>query len=717
MGRGGRRARSASKGGSVSNCSNSPPRPRYGERNGRQMATERRRAARERGQRTAASAMWVQQPPTSGQLPPQWPQLSVWPQPTFRAPRLSDLQSHNDAAKKDVTQSSEDSSDIKSDTAKRKKKDKKTKKEKKDKKQKKAKRNSKMACINEEDDGRPTGMISHLEPSDDEANRKDDGVEPDAKDGTAIAGDGNDDAPKKGGVLAENEAIAGSAEKMRQALTALRERREELQEVNAELDQANAELDELDNQLAEAEEELEKEREANKILTSSKSELEEELSKEREANKKLVSRTLEEQSQLTTLRSELDDLQKNNASLTSEVSSLSTQVRERQARLDEVQKSRDALADELAQSKAKLAQTQQEKISVANELETLQSNFTASQADLMVARESAKLIQSQLDESNKKLDKSKDSNSSMLQSKLKHTRAELDRARKEMSASGTEIYNSRRKQAALEKELAKARKRLVSEDARQGLNDAWEQLLSLLQAAAGPDELETGFDKLGAALRTAGFWKLEADTSIPAEDVPENVESHSAERIDDALEPDPLLARLSSDADIAKSNRKHKSLDGQTLERLDKAEKHEKKKEKKSKSEKKSGKDSKEPKDRKHVAEDPEESDLLPHRTDSAGPSSLKRRKSEAASSPASKKNKINVSFESEDKFVTQVSVTAFTSGPLKGKLWVANPLANVMCEKCERRVPQQQGRLQGNPGCSQFMQEKFHCHNCVEDR
>merc|ERR1712070_178887 len=84
----------------------------------------------------------------------------------------------------------------------------------------------------------------------------------------------------------------------------------------------------------------------------------------------------------------------------------------------------------------------------------------------------------------------------------------------------------------------------------------------------------------------------------------------------------------------------------------------------------------------------------------------------DAAAADSERASKVSFAAD-KSELVTQVLVTEYKT--LKEKLWVTNPLANVQCEKCERRVPQQQGRLQGNPGSSQFMQEKFHCSNCVD--
>merc|ERR1711937_256089 len=159
----------------------------------------------------------------------------------------------------------------------------------------------------------------------------------------------------------------------------------------------------------------------------------------------------------------------------------------------------------------------------------------------------------------------KDSNVGTLNAKLKMARLDLDKTRKELSVASTEIYNSRRKQALLSEDLAKLQKTAVSEESRRALSDAWESLLSLLEQQLGPDELEGGFNKLGAALRSAGFWQPDGDANEAAAQV--SMPEHSADRGNDVpspCSPEPPLARLRSETDLAESKnlrleKKHKS--------------------------------------------------------------------------------------------------------------------------------------------------------------
>lgn len=136
-----------------------------------------------------------------------------------------------------------------------------------------------------------------------------------------------------------------------------------------------------------------------------------------------------------------------------------------------------------------------------------------------------------------------------------------------MSLASTEIYNSRRKQASLSEDLAKLRKKAVSEEARRELSDAWGSLLSLLEQQLGPDELEGGFNKLGAALRNAGFWQPDGDAneaSKVSEAAPQEPSADGGTDVPSPCSPEAPLARLRSETDIAESKnirleKKHKS--------------------------------------------------------------------------------------------------------------------------------------------------------------
>jgi len=61
---------------------------------------------------------------------------------------------------------------------------------------------------------------------------------------------------------------------------------------------------------------------------------------------------------------------------------------------------------------------------------------------------------------------------------------------------------------------------------------------------------------------------------------------------------------------------------------------------------------------------------------------------------------------------VAELSVTSYRS--CNEQLWYTNPQANVMCERCKRRVPQKQGRLRG-AGSSSFMCDEFLCNECSD--
>jgi len=62
------------------------------------------------------------------------------------------------------------------------------------------------------------------------------------------------------------------------------------------------------------------------------------------------------------------------------------------------------------------------------------------------------------------------------------------------------------------------------------------------------------------------------------------------------------------------------------------------------------------------------------------------------------------------------VSTTVVASyRDLNEQLWFTNPQANVLCERCKRRVPQKQGQLRGGVGRSSFMCDEFLCGECVD--
>lgn len=95
---------------------------------------------------------------------------------------------------------------------------------------------------------------------------------------------------------------------------------------------------------------------------------------------------------------------------------------------------------------------------------------------------------------------------------------------------------------------------------------------------------------------------------------------------------------------------------------------------------------------------------LLAHRTLRPGPSGLKKKR------PHSRAQKgARLSFVSEHTLAIETVITSFRH--CGEKLWVTNPEANVMCEVCMKRFPQQGGRLSGGTG---FMSHRsFHCHAC----
>jgi len=62
------------------------------------------------------------------------------------------------------------------------------------------------------------------------------------------------------------------------------------------------------------------------------------------------------------------------------------------------------------------------------------------------------------------------------------------------------------------------------------------------------------------------------------------------------------------------------------------------------------------------------------------------------------------------ESLTMEVAITCYRGEPL----WVSMPGAVVVCDSCDRGVPQTMGSLQGAPGHSQFAQDRFICNPCL---
>lgn len=117
-----------------------------------------------------------------------------------------------------------------------------------------------------------------------------------------------------------------------------------------------------------------------------------------------------------------------------------------------------------------------------------------------------------------------------------------------------------------------------------------------------------------------------------------------------------------------------------------------------------------------------QEAEPMPHRTCHNGLPCLRATGGRGANGsgaagrrrPALPLTAATVAFAGGGALVSQITVLSYREQ--RERLWFTNPLNNVFCDLCHRRGPQQDGRLQGPPGCGQFMQDKFFCNECAGD-
>ncbi|CAK0867075.1 unnamed protein product, partial [Prorocentrum cordatum] len=103
----------------------------------------------------------------------------------------------------------------------------------------------------------------------------------------------------------------------------------------------------------------------------------------------------------------------------------------------------------------------------------------------------------------------------------------------------------------------------------------------------------------------------------------------------------------------------------------------------------------------------------MPHRTHAPSRSVLKSKRSKAKGRRSSAQ--FTFADEQEDgELVETVVVQSFRDEA--EELWFSNPQAHVLCERCQRRVPQKQGSLRGGSGVSSFMCDAFLCNQCEAD-
>lgn len=123
-----------------------------------------------------------------------------------------------------------------------------------------------------------------------------------------------------------------------------------------------------------------------------------------------------------------------------------------------------------------------------------------------------------------------------------------------------------------------------------------------------------------------------------------------------------------------------------------------------------------------------QELDEAPHRTHASGPSALRAPSSSprlpgvsprvlpvadlaAMAGGTTPRSGGSVRFAKDQALVSPVSVTSYRE--LKESLWVVAPESSVMCDKCEKRVPQIMGCIRKMPDRPQFMNDEFLCAEC----
>jgi len=126
-----------------------------------------------------------------------------------------------------------------------------------------------------------------------------------------------------------------------------------------------------------------------------------------------------------------------------------------------------------------------------------------------------------------------------------------------------------------------------------------------------------------------------------------------------------------------------------------------------------------------------QELDDAPHRTYSAGPSVLRASRASprlpgvsprvlpvtevaAMAGGTTSRSGGTVRFVNDQALVSPVSVTSYRD--LKESLWVPTAESSVMCDKCEKHVPQTMGVMRKMAGRPQFMNEEFLCAECSTD-
>mmetsp|Transcript_74839 Transcript_74839/g.243039 ORF Transcript_74839/g.243039 Transcript_74839/m.243039 type:complete len:666 (-) Transcript_74839:41-2038(-) len=554
---------------------------------------------------------------------------------------------------------------------------------------------------------------------------------------------------------ATKAASPDDSDRMRQALLALRQRRIDLDNAQAEIEVARGEAQHLQEQLRLAKQELDSEREAQ------------------------VSETVVYQSQISSTKVELEAVQRAKATLASEAEASRVQLRASRAELAEAEKAKasceqdvKAARGELAAVKAQLEEAARERTEAVAEAEAQKAQASAAKAELDDARkgkaaaaeeakaerETAQAQRTELREAQMALLEAQKAKAALLH--------QVDMLRSQLTAARTQVEEAQGRIEFLEEHGGEGGPLSVA--ARVELEASWEALV-----CTGLEQLRTALSTAG--VRTRALTGLHPAAGLPpsASTTPPSSSSGSgggssgsrgkrpASVFDDDELPKSGGGGASGAADARKPPKRKGSRDlAISVEDVPvpRSERRDQRNDKKDKKDKKK-KDKKETKkEAKKVDSDRSEEDIdlgdhtiirssapsaaaaparvaakdsetesqesdgdvrgsgkrktAPlHRNGDIAPSALKRRR---AGRVPPRISFADAAAGGGKPLISAVTVASYRD--LSDLLWFTNPQANVLCERCKRRVPQKMGQLRGGNGGSSFMCDIFYCTDCAHD-
>lgn len=479
-----------------------------------------------------------------------------------------------------------------------------------------------------------------------------------------------------------------------------------------------------------------------------------------QATKALTAELQSAKTALSSSKSQLEGLKKAKAAADQEAASLRTQLAKTKSDLEVAKRAESSWADEAAVLKSKLAST-------TADLEEAQKGKAAKAADCEVAQAQLRACKVEVEELRKARAAMTDETNA-LRAELGAVRADLAREQEAKVLPTKEVEALKQQLSALRSELAKAQRAEAA--AAQEL-----QQLQLTQANGGSvgkavkNELEaaweeftgSGLSRLQKAMAAAGFKVSSSDRAGGPLARRGIAKSQSMEDLESLLRDADTGKAAPSRPSTEKRGKREKAVEQEKPReergRREKGEKREReRKDKKEKKERKLQKVEREEEDAVEPGEGQEDSGedievpeldpssfwaAAPAPTDSspepeqqqqvdehrngarrfvpqhrtlkpAGPSCLRTRRGDSSSGSARKGSAASrVTFSHEE---LQVDVRSYrNSGEL---LWSSNPQFNVMCERCQKRVPQRLGILRGGSGGSSFACDQFVCMTCLSE-